>query len=97
MKMFTYATCCVNSTAEQIHAMVAAERTVTLATLRRHCADLDDWARTMSYAVGAERGLHLDKDWAVSYHKSRYDGRPCYYIDHSRIEHIWTPSSGGGL
>lgn len=65
-------------------------RDVTLATLRRHCAGLEEWERGMSYAVGPERGLHLKDDFAVSFHKSRYRGRPCFYIRHSAIEHIWT-------
>ena len=90
MPKFNYQTSCVNSTAEAIHAMVDAARDITLATLRRHCADLDEWARGMTYAIGAERGLHLKDDWAVSYHKSTYKGRPCYYIRHSCIEYIWT-------
>jgi len=92
MKRFAYTTCCVNSTAAKIHAMVDAARDVTLATLRRHCRDIHQWAHDMSYAVGAERGLHLADDFAVSFHKSHYDGRPCYYISHSAIEYIWTES-----
>lgn len=90
MKLFTYTTCCVNSAAEAIHAMVDSARDVSLATIRRHCAGLDEWARQMSYAVGSERGLHLKDDWAVSFHKSHYKGKPCYYIRHSAIEYIWT-------
>lgn len=94
MKAYQYETCCVNSTAAKIHAMTDAARTVTLATLARHCAGLQDWAREMTYAVGAERGLHLKDDWAVSYHKSQYCGKPCFYIAHSCIEHIWTKDGG---
>jgi hypothetical protein len=85
----TYHTCCVHSTAGAIHATVDAARDVTLATIRRHCDGIDDWARAMSYAIGPERGLHLKDDWAVSYHRSVYCGNPCYYIQHSAIEHIW--------
>jgi hypothetical protein len=92
MSKYIYETCCVNSTAEKIHAMVDVARTVTLSTLRRHIAGLDDWAIGMSYSVGAERGLHLKDDWAVTFHKSVYCGEPCYYIDHSAIEHIFTKS-----
>ena len=44
----------------------------------------------MSYATGSQRGLHLKDDWAVHFYRSRYDGAPCYYIEHSLIEHIWT-------
>lgn len=87
---FNYLTCCVNSTAFAIHAMTDAARDVSLATIRRHCVGVADWARGMGYAVGAEVGLHLKDDWAVSYHKSTYQNRACFYIRHSAIEYIWT-------
>ena len=89
-KRYTYETCCVHSTAEKIGAMTEAARPVTLRTLARHCAGLAEWARAQGYSTGRERGLRLKDDWAVSFHKSSYDGRPCYYIDHSRIEYVWT-------
>ena len=90
MNRYCFETTCVSSTAEKIHAMTEQARPVTLATLRRHCQCLPDWERSMSYATGRQRGLHLKDDWAVHFYKSRYDGAPCYYIDHSRIEHVWT-------
>ena len=44
----------------------------------------------MKYDTGSERGgLRLKDDWHVGYFKSTYDGKPCYYIDHSRIEYIF--------
>lgn len=86
---YQYETCCVNSTAEAIHAMVDAARDITWRTFARRC-EWHQWAHDMTYAVGAERGLHLAADWAVSYHKSTYRGRPCYYIRHSAIEYIFT-------
>ena len=90
MDKFYYTTNCVNSTAAKIDAMVDRAREITLATLARHCPDLAIWCREMSYAVGAQKGLHLKDDWAVRFFKSRYCGKPCYYIDHSCVEHIWT-------
>lgn len=70
--------------------MVDAARSITFATFRRNCAGVQDWARSMGYSIAGERGLHLKDDWAVSYHKSVYSGRPCYFIRHSAIEYIWT-------
>jgi len=41
-------------------------------------------------AYQAQRAdLKLRDDWAVHFHKSTYEGRPCYYMDHSRIEYIF--------
>lgn len=88
---YRYLTCCVHSTAEKIGAMVEQAVDVSFATIKRHCSDVHQWAHDMGYAVGGERGLHLKDDWAVSYHRSSYDGQPCYYIRHSAIEHIFTP------
>ena len=88
---YHYAGTCIESTCERITDMIEHARPVTLRTLRKHCVGLRDWERDMGYAVGAgKKGLRLKNDWAVSFHKSRYDGRPCYFIDHSRIERIWT-------
>ena len=89
-KTYRYATCCVNSTAAKIDAMVAEAREVTYRTIARHCAGLEEWARANLYDTGTDRGgLRLKNDWAVTYFKSRYGGKPCYYICHSCIEYIW--------
>jgi len=34
-------------------------------------------------------GFHIKDDWAVSFCKSKYKGKPCYYIVHSGIEYIF--------
>lgn len=91
LNRFFYATSCVSSTAEAINAMTDNAHEVSYSTLRRHCNDLDDWAKSLGYDIGNERGgLRLKNDWAVSYFRSRYHGKRCYYIVHSAIEHIWT-------
>jgi len=92
MKKFLYKTSGVSSTAKLIDAMTEQARPVTLATLRRHCQDLPEWERDMGYATGNQTGLRLVDDYAVHFYRSRYNGVPCYYIDHSSIEHIWTKS-----
>ena len=40
----------------------------------------------------AERGLHLSRDWGVSFYRSRYRGNRCYYMQHSAIEYIFIRS-----
>ena len=90
-----YLTCCVHSTAELIDAMTDSAREITYRTLRRVIGGdiLDEWASNMKYDVGNERGgLRLKDDWHVTYHKSTYDSKPCYYIQHSGIEYIFTRS-----
>ena len=86
MKTFYYRTCCVDSDGPSVNEMTAQAREVTLATIRRHCADLKEWETKMQYGPW----LRLSNDFAVSYYRSTYKGKRCYYIRHSAIEHIWT-------
>lgn len=86
MKRFTYETCCVDSDGPSIDAMREAAREITLATFRWRC-DWRPWAERMGYD---RRGLPLSRDWHVAFFKSRYRGRPCFYVVHSAIEHIFT-------
>lgn len=39
-------------------------------------------------------GLTLTKDWAVSFYRSTYRGVRCYYMQHSRIEYVYTDKDG---
>lgn len=90
-KRYHYRTCCVNSTAELINALTDSAVEVTYRTFRKHCEGLDGWADRMGYVKDPQHGgLHLSGDWSVSFHKGTYAGVPCYFIDHSRIEYIWT-------
>lgn len=89
MRKMEYLTSCVGSTARLIHAMQDRARDITYRTFRKHCAGVDEWAASVGYAVGRKKGLHLQDDFAVSFYKSWYAGKPCYYVRWSSIEHIW--------
>lgn len=89
MPNYVYRTCCVNSTAKLINEMIEEGQEVTLATFRRHCQGVSEWAQSMGYETDKRRGLTLANDWHVRYYKSRYKGKPCYFIRHSAIEYIW--------
>lgn len=41
------------------------------------------------HEVASNRPLTLKKDWHVTYHKSTYQGRPCYFMCHSAIEYVF--------
>ena len=45
--------------------------------------------KSLGYAVGKEGGLHMKEDWAVSYHKSEFEDKPCVYFTWSAIEYIF--------
>ncbi len=83
---FEYLTCCVTSTARLIDSMVESARQITCKTfLARVNIDVEAFGYVRRGA-----GLKLCDDWAVSFHKSIYNGKPCYYMCHSAIEYIYT-------
>lgn len=62
---------------------------VSYRTFFRHCAGVATWAKHSGYATRSDKGLTLDKDWHVSFYRSKFRGKPCYYMYHSAIEYIW--------
>jgi hypothetical protein len=96
MRHYTYNTSCVDSVfVSALHAMIDEAREVTLETIRRHCVGIEMWEKSMGYDIQNERGgRRLKNDPHVSYHKSVFRGRPCFYIRHSAIEYIWTKMLG---
>ena len=71
---------CVNAEADDIDSMVDEAIEITWATMNKHC-DLSEWEH--------ETVPKLKNDWHVRYYKSTYRGQPCYYRDHSAIEHVF--------
>jgi hypothetical protein len=86
--MFVFETTCVHSTYELISSMVDGAKQITYRTMLKHCPDMLEFADGLGYRRRAPE-LTLKRDWAVSYWKSTYGGRPCYYFCWSGIEHIW--------
>jgi len=83
LKPFKFATSCVlcsQADVEALHEMVDNGRQITVETFLKHC-DLKDTDFTAK---------SLREDWHVRFFKSRFSGKPCYYVDHSAIEHIFT-------
>lgn len=89
-KLYRYETCCIHSDYESITSMTDQASEVSYRTMLRYC-DLTSWAEENGYELrqNAGHGLTLKHDWHVSYYKSLYRGKPCYYLVHSHIEHIW--------
>jgi hypothetical protein len=74
---------------ELIDELCEAATDVSYETLVRHCEGLVDWALSKGYERSKTQGLTLKDDWAVSFHRSIYDGMRCYYVQWSGIEFIW--------
>jgi len=85
---FQYITNCVNSTAEKIDYMVDNAREITYKTFIKH-VNWKEISRLLKYDTHYRSGLLLKNDWHVTYHKSTYEGTPCYYVQWSGIEWIF--------
>lgn len=49
----------------------------------------DALSTELGVEYGKGTGLTLKDDWSVSYHKSTFKGKQCYYMTHSAIEFIF--------
>ena len=86
-----YLTNCTVACGEDIEEMVDNATEITLATFVKHTenSSRNELFRSLGYAVGVERGLHIKDDYYVSYWKGFYQGKPCVYLCHSAIEYIF--------
>jgi len=91
MKDYVFETDCVASDGESIQEMQDLATDVTYETMLSHCEGMLEYSEELGYERASNRGhgLTLKNDWAVSYHKSFYRGRPCYFFVWSAIENVW--------
>ena len=85
---YQYETNCVNSTAKLINDMLDVGKEINHRTFFKYV----DWkyvSSMLGYALHPKQGLMLSQDCLVTYGKSVYNGRKCYYIQWSAIEYIW--------
>ena len=85
---------CVNwpsNELEDLEALVDEARPITFRTLKRHVSarQLADLLKGLGYAANRHEGLTIETDYAVGFYKSKLKGNPAYYIQHSRIEHVF--------
>lgn len=86
---YSFKTTCVNSTAERIERMTENAKKVTYNELAKAIGEIELKIIFPTYKWNG-KGLELKNDYAVSFYKSKYMGKPCYYIVHSMIEYIFT-------
>ena len=90
---YEYVGCCVDLKGRDITEMCDKATEVSYQTIRKRLGKaLMEFAGSMGYETrpgGSKRGIFLSNDCYVSYHKSHYKGKPCYYIDHSCIEYVF--------
>lgn len=90
---YEYVGCCVDLKGRDITEMCDKATEVSYQTIRKRLGKaLMEFAESMGYETspgGSRRGIFLSNDYHVRYYKSRYKGKPCYYIYHSCIEYVF--------
>lgn len=85
-----YLTDCVSANGDDITAMVDQAREVSYRTAR---AKIGEYGLSIVFGQydwrHRPRDLTLKHDWHVRYYRSRYRGKPVYYVVHSAIEHVF--------
>ena len=75
---YNFWTTCVDANGDDIIDMVDDAREITVHTFLKRCS-----------VDPLEFGVDLRKDWHVKFYKSKYQGQPCYFMDHSCTEHVY--------
>jgi hypothetical protein len=96
-KPYHYWQCCVDFSedVELLIAMIDTAVDITYRTFFQHC-DLEEARTLLCYDKHWKQGLTLKKDWHVSYHRSTYNGKRCYFLCHSGIEYIFVREETDG-
>ena len=91
-----YVGCCVQLNGRHVTDMVDQSRTITDRTFRKHITK--GQYNELELALGYRNGtrLFLSTDYAVSFSKSKYRGRPCVYVTWSAIEHVFAVRQAHG-
>ena len=94
-KKFHYLRCCVDfpqHEVEHLIQMIDDATDITYKTFFRHVS----WREVsgmFEYELRPENGLTPKNDFHVSYHRSKINGTPCYFVKHSAIEYIFVPET----
>ena len=92
-KRYRYEVDCIHvQNAESIGKMVDQGKQVTYQTFIKNVSvnEIAEMFPYYEWGPGAKAGLRIKDDFAVSYYKSSYEGAPCYYMEHSAIEYVFT-------
>jgi len=74
-----------------LHEMINGAKDITRRTFLQHVDrdDMETLEAELGYASHPSRGLTMAADWHVSYHRSHWNGRTCYYFRWSGIEYYF--------
>lgn len=90
---YEYLINCVSARGNDIAEMVEKAREITAKTFKKHC-NYKEASRMLGYTDENDRPfcpeLTLESDYSTAFFKSKYKGTPCYFIEWSGIEHVYT-------
>lgn len=95
MSKYTYYGNCVNWAGRDVphlSEMIDNAIDITRQTFLAH-ADRDDLRQVelgLGYSAHPSKGLTMAGDYHVSYHRSKYKGKRCYFFKWSGIEYVFT-------
>ena len=105
-QQFYFATTCVNQpSGEDIEKMTDNAQDISWEEFNKHVSN-DEIRKAIGSLYNFQydyddqkngAGLRFQDDYAVSFHRSKFKGIPCYYFVHSAIEYVFLPSTQGGL
>jgi hypothetical protein len=80
---------------EFLSKMIDEAKEITYSTLIKH-VPVDMLSEIFGYYNWSRGGgsLRLKNDWAVSFYRSAFNGKHCYFVRHSAIEYIFLPEGG---
>lgn len=86
--MKRYLTNCVEAIGSDIEEMVDNATEINYATLLEHVTqeELDEVFPMYEQTPN----LSLESDYSVSFYMGKYLGKECVYVQHSRVEYIFT-------
>jgi hypothetical protein len=90
-KCYKFETDCVNSSERLLRPMLDNAREINRKTFLKYVdkASLREIERQLGYVHHPSQGMTMAGDGCVSYHKSKYRGRPCVFFVWSCIEYIF--------
>lgn len=90
MKKFKFHTSCVgfNDDLDILLDMINNSKEITWRTFLKH-TDISEIRELFPHYDWHGVGLHIKDDFGVSFYKSKFKNKPCYYLCWSAIEFIF--------
>lgn len=75
----------------ELSRMIETATDITRRTFMKHCnPSASEVFLDLGYAAHPRQGLTAAGDYHISYHRSTWKGKRCYFFRWSAIEHIFT-------